>query len=154
MLDGRAADDHTRHTGREPIARVVDGADAPTRLHPGPHVRADRLDHREVRIPAVACRVEVDHVDPACAGRVEPARDRDRVVVVDGLVLVVAPGEAHDLSGTKVDRGIEVHQPSAGLATASTKLRSMRIPTSPDFSGWNCVAQSAPISTAAANRRP
>ena len=85
---------------------------------------------------------------------VEPARDRDRIVVVDGLLVVVAARETHDLARAQVDRRIEVHHTGTGLATASTKLASMRIPTAPDFSGWNCVAQSGPISTAAANRRP
>ena len=49
-----------------------------------------------------------------------------------------------------VDGRIQIH----GQAAASTKFRSRRKPTSPDFSGWNCVAQRGPCSRAAAKRRP
>ena len=47
----------------------------------------------------------------------------------------------------------------SGLGSApthrdATQLRSRAAPASPDFSGWNWVAQSGPFSTAATNRSP
>src|SRR5690606_15386709 len=43
----------------------------------------------------------------------------------------------------------------AGSAqSVATQLRSSAAPASPDFSGWNWVAQSGPFSTAATNRSP
>ena len=90
VLDRGAADHHAVHAGRESVARVVDRAHAATALHRARHVGADRLDHAEVRVAAVTGGVEVDHVDPARALRGEAARDRDRIVVVDGLGVVVA----------------------------------------------------------------
>src|SRR5438552_9104266 len=38
--------------------------------------------------------------------------------------------------------------------TSSRKLRRIRSPTSPDFSGWNCTPATCPRCTIAANRPP
>ena len=41
---------------------------------------------------------------------------------------------------------------SRGGHSVPTQLRSSARPAGPDFSGWNCVAESGPFSTAATNR--
>src|SRR5207302_11214480 len=115
------------------------------------HVRANRFDHRQVGVAATARRIEIDDVNPARTGGVEASRHPDRIVVIDRLHAVVPAQQTHDHALAYVDRRIEVHDYSP---TDSTKLRSIRIPTSPDFSGWNCVAHRGPSSSAAANRRP
>ena len=48
--------------------------------------------------------VEVDHVEPARAGRGEPLRHRDRIVAVRGLALEVALAQADDSAAAQVDR--------------------------------------------------
>ena len=94
-------------------------------------------------LPPLERGVEIDDVDPARAGRVEAPRDRDRIVVVGRLHAVVAPQQPHDLALAEIDRRKEIH----GLhATASTKFFNSCIPTAPDFSGWNCVAHTGPLS--------
>ena len=150
-LHRRAPDHDARHAGREPVAGVLDGTNASAGLDLHRHVGADRLDHAEVRVSAVAGGVEIHHVDPPHATRLELARHRDGIVVVLRLAVVVALLELHDTTAADVDRRIEVHRHAAA---AFTKLASSAKPTAPLFSGWNCVAQSGPRSIAAANRRP
>ena len=61
------------------------------------------------------------------------------------------------MEGTKTDRYRRAGQAcKCGIPRQrfSTQLRRSRMPASPDFSGWNCVADSAPFSTAERNGSP
>ena len=154
ILDGRAPHDHAVHAGREPVTGVVDRAHTTTALHPHVDVGTDRFDHSQVCLAAVARGVEIDDVDPPRALRGEVTRDRDGIVAVNRFRVVVAAEQAHDLPFEHVDRRVQVHGHAAAAADAVTKFPSIARPTSPLFSGWNCVAHNGPCSIAAANRRP
>ena len=100
-------------------------------------------------------RVEVDEVDPLRA-RLLPAQGG-----LDGIAEpLLRPGDALDeldgLAVGDVDGGEKLetchgHLPDQRVCT---QLRSRAAPASPDFSGWNWVAQRGPFSTAATNRSP
>ena len=80
---------------------------------------------REVRVAAVARRVEVDDVDPARACCVEAPRDRDRDRRRRRVSrVVVAAEQPHDPPAEQVDRRIEIHQ-RHGRGRV-TKLREQR----------------------------
>ena len=124
--------------------------------------------------------VEVDEVDPLGA-LARPVGGGVDGIAVAGLGAGLALGEADGLAVGDVDRGEQdergggvelVHGSSCGMAARATRtphesarvsdavvaLRarrancaSSRMPASPDFSGWNWVADSGPFSTAARN---
>jgi len=77
-LDRRATDHNPMDTRREPAARILDGAHTASTLDARRHRGADRFDRAEVRVAAVAGRIEIDHVDPARTRVGEAARYRDR----------------------------------------------------------------------------
>ena len=84
VLDRRAADhDASAHPPRTDRSASSTERTPPPVCTRADDVGADRLDHAEVRVAAVARGVEIDHVDPARAARVEAPRDRDGIVVVD-----------------------------------------------------------------------
>ena len=73
-------------------------------------------------LPPVERGIEVDDVDPTRAGGVELPRDRDGVVGVDGLGVVVAAREPDHLTVAEVDRREEIHQRPTGAVTASHEV--------------------------------
>src|SRR5690606_15369480 len=101
-----------------------------------------------------ARRVEVDAVDPRRALGLEPQRHLDRVVAVDDPRVEVALHQLHDLATEQVDGGEQVHQAATASRARATKLASMAMPVSPDFSGWNWVAMTVRRSTAATTSPP
>ena len=103
--------------------------------------------------------VEVDEVDPLGAVAL-PGQRRVARVAVGGLGARLALDEADGLAVRDVDGGEqrEGHggAPYRGITrtTSRSQLRSTVAPASPDFSGWNWVAASAPFSTAATKSSP
>src|SRR5262249_6205409 len=133
------------------------------------------VDHVGEQLAVVAAAeggVEVDQVDPLGAGRLPGQRGGQRIAVAGR-----GPGRALDqpdrLAALPVDGGQEFELGHARLPSPSptpdsseseyrvqaagqsvdTQLASSAAPASPDFSGWNWVAHSAPFSTAATNGR-
>ena len=132
--DVRGDDDGEQHPVLAPRARpsavrrpspVVDGAPAP---------RARRTG----RNGSVSAR-------PAASRRVAPP-------AVAGLPLALSAAAASRRPGAGRVRGSR-RAPSRRYSVAS-QLRSSVRPASPDFSGWNWVADSGPFSTAATNGAP
>ena len=115
--------------------------------------------------------VEVDQVDPLGAVALPGQRRVERVAVAGlgaGLALDEADrlavgdvdggqkGEAHAGEGTgrgtlRTAAGHPADMSRAQPTTSRSQLPSTVAPASPDFSGWNWVADSAPFSTAATN---
>ncbi len=131
VLDRGGADHHAPHARGEQCARGVDAAHSPADLHRARHRGRDRRDRRQVRRLTGARRVEVDHVDPPRAVGLEPARDRDRIRVVDGLGREVAPQQPHRVAAPQVDRGEEVYSvpfvdgsSAPSIRTASRRQRA------------------------------
>src|SRR5690606_35274560 len=141
------------HPGIGEGAGRVDRADAAAGLdgdgdgvaHPGDELAVVGL--------AGAGGVEVDHVDPRHAGGLEPQRDLDGVVGMDGLAVEVALDELDDLAAAQVDGGVQVHH-ALPCWTRSTKFCMKARPGVEDFSGWNCAACTWPCSTAATTGPP
>ena len=108
----------------------------------------DLRQQRRVR-PAPERRVQVHQVQPRRAGRLPRQRGVHRVAVGR-----LAPGGAlHQpdrLAAGHVDGG----QQDQFTHKLSSQLDRTAAPASPDFSGWNCVAETTPCSTAAANGSP
>ena len=145
----RRAHHHAGDTEPGQLRNVVHGPDAATGLHLGG--RADRGDDRRHDRPvdriARLGGVEIDDMDPGRSRGGEVAGDRDRVVAVDRLVVVVAGAQPHDPAAEQIDGGIEVDH--AALRQTSTKLLSSRRPGRLDFSGWNWAAKTLPERNAA-----
>ena len=72
----------------------------------------------------------------------------DRVVAEVGGPVVVPLLETHAAPTEQVDGGVEVH------VTRARKLARSCWPARPDFSGWNCMAQTLPCSTPATTGPP
>ncbi len=90
-------------------------------------------------------------MDPLRAGPL-PGQRRGQRVAVGRLGSRRALDEPDGLAAGDVDGG-QQGEPLAHLISSS-QFVSRAAPASPDFSGWNCVAQSAPSSTAARNGWP
>ena len=110
---------------------------------------ADRPDRLAV-VALLEGGVEVHDVEPPRPLLLEAFGDGHGVVGVRGLVVGVAAQQAHRAAAAQVDRGDHDH----GWATAFTNRSYSWSPASPDFSGWNCVANTFSCATAAANGRP
>ncbi len=151
-FDGRRAHDDAPDTGvEEPLGRRH-LAHAATDLHGTRHGRGDRAYRVLVAGRAGTCRVEIHHVDPRRAGSFESAGHRDGIGPVDRLLVEVTTQETHTTAGPQIDRRkqLERHQIDSWLrVAAATKFASTASPQGPLFSGWNCVAHTAPCSTAA-----
>ena len=99
-------------------------------------------------LAAAERRVEVDEVDPLGARLLPGERGVERVAV-RRLGAGLALDQAHGLPVRDVDGG---QQRRARSQRPRTQFASSAAPASPDFSGWNCVADSGPFSTAASER--
>ena len=116
--------------------------------------------------------VEIDEVDPLRAvvlplqrgvpgGRRTRSRYRPRPGQAHGLAVGDVDGGKHE-GGREDDHDghLDVPRPGASRGidgqptTSRSQLRSTTAPASPDFSGWNWVAASAPFSTAATKSSP
>ena len=144
----RRAQDRPRGAGLEQRGDVLHGAQPSAHLHGNLHGAADRLDHLAV-VPLVERGVEVDDVQPAGAFLLEAHGHLDGILGVGGLGVGVALQQPDGVAAAQVDRGDHDH-----AATACTKRSYTASPASPDFSGWNCVANTLSFATAAANVRP
>ncbi len=105
-------------------------------------------------------------MDPFRAGSLPGQRGLQRVAVA-GFGAGRALDQPDGLAAGDVDRGQQGEAPGRGGRAfrgyllggrahriLSSQFDSRTAPASPDFSGWNCVAASAPFSTAAANGSP
>jgi hypothetical protein len=139
------------HTQRRPTPRRRRRAHSPTGLHraPDPQRRGDRGDDGPVDRIAAAGGVEVDHVDPRRPASANDG-DRDRIVAVDRLGVVVALGEPHHTTAAQVDRRVQVgDEPSPAAHATPDARRPDEVAEQPqpgvaDFSGWNWVANTLP----------
>ena len=95
--------------------------------------------------------IKIDDVDPTCPCLGERHRLSDGIIAVHRLTSVVALVQAHTSAASKVDRREQLHQ---GPATVVTKFRRMRMPSAPDFSGWNWHAHRLSRATAATRSVP
>ena len=131
---------------------ALDGRDRPqaaAELHGDRDPPADLADDPTVRA-LLASRVQVHHMEPPGSRGLEPHGDLDGVVVVHGLGRVVAAEEADASALAEVDgRDDDRAEP-----TSSTNDSYSWRPGSPDFSGWNCVANTFPRASTAENGRP
>ena len=96
--------------------------------------------------------VQVDHVQPPRARLHPRQRGLERIVVVDGLLLVAAVREPHRVPVADVDGRVEDH--AATRAQMRVKLRSSASPLREDFSGWNCAPMTVPRSAMDTNGPP
>ena len=121
--------------------------------------RADDLGQQLAVVAAAEGGVEVDQVDPLRAGLLPAQRRLERVAEallgagdaldqLDGLAVGDVDG------GQELEVGHRAHPIDGEVQRLATQLRSSAAPASPDFSGWNWVADSGPFSTAATNRSP
>ena len=94
----------------------------------------DRCDRGPVLRRPGSCGIEIDDVDPTCPCLGERHRLSDGIIAVHRLTSIVTLVQAHTSAASKVDRREQLHQ---GPATVVTKFRRMRMPSAPDFSGWN-----------------
>src|SRR5699024_10988628 len=84
------------------------------------------------------------------AGRAHRGQERDGGAEHHGE----ARGHRERESDVVGDEAVGQTAHRAPPGSVATQLASSRAPTSPDFSGWNWVAESGPSSTAATNRSP
>src|SRR5690606_1276809 len=113
--------------------------------------------------PAAEGGTQDDKVGPI-RPLVPPGRGRLRRVAVRGLGTGLTVEEPDGLAVDDVDGGKELQRgihrcfrlvvSRGGQPREATQLRSNWAPASPDFSGWNWVAERAPFSTAATNGDP
>jgi hypothetical protein len=133
VAERRRADDRPHRAGRERLAHRLDRAQAAAVLHRRTGRVHDPLEVLErLRRPG-ARAVEVDHVQVVGAGVDPRLRGRQRVVVVDGRLVVVALAQADRAPAEDVDRRVEDH--AATRAQTPAKLRSSASPSTEDFSG-------------------
>src|SRR5699024_5857460 len=109
------------------------------------------------QVPVVALaegRVEVDEVDPLGALLLPGLRGLQGVTKVppgagDALLQLHGPPPTH------VDGGKQLQPRGLGRGHSDiTQFFRRCSPASPDFSGWNCVADNGPFSTAATKGDP
>src|SRR5439155_14863132 len=137
--------------GRSGLERGVHGVERSqpaAGLHGNGDPLADRRNDSAV-VAGAERRVQVHHVQQRGAVGLEPPGHLYGVVAVDRLVGGVPAAQAHRPAAPKVDGRHDDH-----AATSFTKLSYRARPASPDFSGWNWVANSEPRATAAANTAP
>ena len=110
-----------------------------------------RTTRREqVRVRAAAERgVQVHQVDPRCPGPLPGQRRLQRVAVVS-----LAAGRPLDQPHRAPVRDVHRGQQDQIAHRVPSQLESSTAPASPDFSGWNWVADTTPCSAAAANCSP
>ena len=110
----------------------------------------DRGDDRTVRPGPSGGPVQIDHVQTrATLGR--PAlRHGDRIIAIGRLCVEVPLQKSNALPAAQIDRRNHLEMPHPDT-TFRTKLRSIRIPTSWLFSGWNWVAKRLSRATAEVN---
>ena len=113
------------------------------------------MDGGEVGGTAVFRAVEVDDVQSLSA-HINPSERRVRGVVgIDGLLGVIALIEPNTPAAAQVYGGYYLHAPPVRFAfTILMKLRYIRKPTAPLFSGWNCTAAALFHATALQNSMP
>ena len=134
---GDASHRHHSSSGAERFLDVGLGLDASAEVNHEVCGAGDGSQHMVVDHVARLGSVEVDHVKALEAESLELLGLCHRVFVVDGLAVVVALGEAHALAVDKVYGWYKFYH---GHCRRSKKLRNMRSPTGPLFSGWNWQA--------------
>ena len=156
----RAATAATARPRRTSLRRPTPSRPAPRRRRPGPRVRnGAHAATRSARPPGrrppprptprrdgsagspVACRVEVDDVDPARARRrrTKPPAPRDRRRTRSPARSRPARAGPHDRRAGR-SPGRAPSADGSRRPRARVKLASKRSPSPLDFSGWNCVA--------------
>ena len=148
VLQRRGADVDPGAAGAERAGQRVVVPDAAGHLH----LHVDLVHHvgEQVRVRAAPERgVQVHQVDPRGAGPLPGQRGLHRVAV-----LAAAAGHALDELDRVPVGDVDGGQQGESGQRVSSQLDSRAAPASPDFSGWNWVADSTPCSAAAANRSP
>ncbi len=82
------------------------------------------------------------------------AGGRERVLVVDLFRLEIALDQAHGAAVEDVDRRVQIHAGTAARPHNRVKFRSSASPWAEDFSGCDCVPNTFPRPTIAANGSP
>ena len=141
MLDRGGADHHALNSDIEQSLRRLGAPHSPADLDPAGHGGGDRRHHLEVGRFTGPGRVEVDDVDPARAVRFEATRDRDGILVVDGLGREVAAQEAHRVPVPQVDGREEVYsapfvEGSSALSTRTASRRQRATPLNDASITW------------------
>ena len=148
VLQRRGADVDPGAAGAERAGQRVVVPDAAGHLHL--HVQAAHHVREQVRVGAAAeGGVQVHQVDPRGAGPLPGQRGLHRVAV-----LAAAAGHALDELDRVPVGDVDGGQQGEPGHSVPSQLASSAAPASPDFSGWNWVADSTPCSAAAANRSP
>ena len=172
-----AADDLDVEAHRHLVAELADCAGAPVRILQrrstdiDPRATGGQCRPQRLVVPDAAGQFDFDIQRPDHLGKqfavAAPAERSIEVNQVDPLRAIALPGEcsiqsrtvfglaaglALDQSdGTALDH-IDGGQQNQCIHSPSTQFASSAAPASPLFSGWNCVADSGPSSTAARNR--
>src|SRR5439155_704254 len=151
----------------EHVAHLVDGAHAAADRQRDERAAGRPLDDVEERGPPLGRGGDVEEADLVGALACISLGELGRIALVDE---VDEPGPlddppVHDVEAR--DDASAEHQPATcptgstaavgrdrGGAANATKLASIRSPTGPLRSGWNCTPTSGPAPTALANGRP
>ena len=135
-----------------PAQRAAYAANVAAAVRPGGRAVIGKtgqpLDQRE--LAGLAERpIEIDDVDPRRTLIGEGGGDGDGIVAVLGLLVVVALQQPHDAAAAQVDGRVQLGGHARTDPDRRTKLVSSARPDSPDFSGWNWVANTLPLRNAA-----
>jgi hypothetical protein len=136
------------------------GAETPAELYGHVEIVGNPRDMLEIDRSSGARPVQIDDMKRTRSGG-NPAPGRlERIVVIHGLGVELPAREPNGPALQDVDRRQKDHAAAAaerGCTGArspqkATKLRSIRSPCAPDFSGWNCTPKTLSRSTIVANR--
>ena len=147
-LDSSSTEDHAADARREQHFGVLDAANTTTHLDGNVEGIDDGGNDGSIHRVAAPRSIQVNHVHPRRPRLLEGEGLRHRVVPIDGLPPIVTPEETDAEAAAQVD-GRKEGGAAGHAGSRSTKFWSTRSPGPPDFSGWNCVAQSVPEATAA-----
>lgn len=134
LRDRDAAEHDASHARIEQTPQIGFATHAASGLHLEIE-RGKRLDHREILEPSCAGAIEIDDMQAARTGGAIVPGLFERVDGIFRLAGVVALAQAHDATGTQIERWNDfgIHRPR--------KFFSSRLPTAPERSGWNCMPQ-------------
>ena len=143
---GRCAEHHAGRARADRVGHRAGRPQAAAELHRHRNRIGDPPHVLEVGRDAGAGAVEVDDVQDAGAV-LHPSQCRlERIRVVHGPLVEVAPSQAHRLALEDVDGREQDHARTAAAGAAAptprpahsrAKLASIRSPCVDDFSGWN-----------------
>ena len=133
VCDGYASSRYHCRSCIERLFQVVVALHASAKVDDETGVSCDGVECREVHDMLTLSAVQVDYMQPSHAQILELLSHFERVSV-DFLRVVIAFGKPYALAFDDIYCRNELYH-------SSRKLRSILCPTSPLFSGWNCVAK-------------